>query len=127
MSEKVQKEFFERLAARYDSRFCRSRWPRNQQLKSEQVANVLGAAVEEGPVIEIGCGTGQIAAELLTKYPRLRYVGSDLSPGMLDVARHRLVEHKDRVELRVAEQNQVPSVDGPVRRRSSDRRPASRR
>jgi len=109
MSEKVQREFFERLAARYDSRFCRSRWARNQQLKAAQVAKVLGPAMREGPIIEIGCGTGQIAAELLAANPGLRYVGADLSPGMLDIARGRLAAYEDRVELRVAERNEVPS------------------
>jgi SAM-dependent methyltransferase len=112
MSEKVQKEFFERLAARYDSRFCRSRWPRNQQLKARQVAKVLGDVVRKGPVIEIGCGTGQIAAELLAANPGLRYVGSDLSQAMLDIASQRLAPFENRVALRVAEQNKVPSSDG---------------
>jgi SAM-dependent methyltransferase len=113
MSEKAQREFFERLAGRYDSRFCRSSWPRNQRLKAEKVTKVLGAAVREGPVIEIGCGTGQVAAELLAANPGLRYVGADLSPGMLDIARERLAAYRDRVELRVAERNEVPSSDGP--------------
>jgi len=112
MSEKVQKEFFERIAARYDKRFCKSRWPRNQQLKAGQVAKVLGDVVREGPVIEIGCGTGQIAGELLTANPGLRYVGSDLSPAMLEIARQRLAPFADRVTLCVAEQNTVPSSDG---------------
>ena len=113
MSEKAQREFFERLAGRYDSRFCRSRWPRNQQLKAREVTKVLGEALRAGPVIEIGCGTGQIAGELLSANPGLRYVGSDLSQGMLDVARHRLAAYEDRVELRVSERNGVPSEDGP--------------
>ena len=113
MSEKAQREFFERLAGRYDSRFCRSRWPRNQQLKAEKVTQVLGAAVRNGPVIEIGCGTGQIAAELLAANPGLNYVGADLSPGMLDIARGRLAAFEDRIDLLVAEDNQVPAAGRP--------------
>ena len=112
MSEKVQREFFERLAARYDSRFCRSRWPRNQQLKSAQVASVLGAAVQRGPVIEIGCGTGQIAEKLLAANPELEYVGVDLSPAMLDLARRRLSDFADRTTFRVPQDGKVPSEDG---------------
>jgi SAM-dependent methyltransferase len=113
MSEKVQRDFFERLAARYDSRFCRSRWPRNQRLKAAQVTMVLRAAVREGPIIEIGCGTGQIAAELLAANPGLRYIGADLSPGMLDIARRRLLAYEDRIELREAKRNDVPTSNGP--------------
>jgi ubiquinone/menaquinone biosynthesis C-methylase UbiE len=113
VSEKAQREFFERLARRYDSRFLRSRWPRNQQLKAAQVAKHLGSAVREGPVIEIGCGTGQIAAELLEENPGLRYVGADLSPGMLDIARDRLADFEDRIDLLVAKDNQVPAGGGP--------------
>jgi SAM-dependent methyltransferase len=112
MSEKVQREFFEHLAARYDRRFCRSRWPRNQQLKAGQVAKVLGDVVREGPVVEIGCGTGQVAAELLAANSGLHYVGTDLSQAMLDIARQRLAPFEDRVMLCVAEQNKVPSSDG---------------
>jgi SAM-dependent methyltransferase len=113
MSEKIQREFFERIAKRYDRRFCRSRWPRNQRLKAMLVTNVLGGVVREGPVIEIGCGTGQVAAEILAANPGLRYIGADLSPAMLDVARQRLDMYEDRVMLRVAEHNGVPSNDGP--------------
>ena len=113
MSEKVQREFFERLAGRYDSRFCRSRWPRNQQLKAEQVTKALGLAVREGPILEIGCGTGQIAAELLAANSELRYVGADLSPGMLDIARQRLAAYEARVGLRVVERNEVPPSEEP--------------
>ena len=113
MTEKAQKEFFERLAGHYDSRFLRARWPRNQELKAREVSKVLGDAVREGPVIEIGCGTGQIAGELLAANPKLRYVGSDLSPGMLDIARERLAAYEDRIELRVSERNGVPAGDAP--------------
>jgi ubiquinone/menaquinone biosynthesis C-methylase UbiE len=113
MSEEVQREFFERLAGRYDSRFLRSRWPRNQELKTAQVTKVLGAAVRGGPVIEIGCGTGQIAGELLAANPDLRYVGADLSPGMLDIARGRLAPFEDRIDLLVAENNEVPEPADP--------------
>jgi SAM-dependent methyltransferase len=68
--------------------------------------------VHEGPVLEIGCGTGQIAGELLGANPRLRYVGIDLSPAMLDVARRRLAYFEDRVTLLVSEGGKLPTDDG---------------
>ncbi len=111
VGEDAQREFFERLARRYDSRFLRSRWPRNQQLKGRLVAEALGEELHEGPVVEVGCGTGQIAGELLATYPDLQYVGVDLSPGMLDVARRRLAHFGDRVTLRVSEGGELPVND----------------
>jgi SAM-dependent methyltransferase len=100
VSEEVQRRFFEHVATGYDSRFLRARWPRNQELKSRVIAEVLGESLARGPVVEIGCGTGQIAAELLKARPALRYVGLDLSASMLQVARSRLAAFGDRVELR---------------------------
>lgn len=101
-----QRRFFEQLSRRYDSRFLRSRWPRNQQLKAGLISDVLGSVVETGPVAEVGCGTGQIAEYLLEANPGLEYVGIDLSESMLAIAHQRLARFGDRVELR--------SVDGPL-------------
>jgi ubiquinone/menaquinone biosynthesis C-methylase UbiE len=99
-TEQQQRQFFEKLAGRYDNRFFRSRWPRNQQLKACVIADVVGAAGLEGAVIELGCGTAQIARDLLDRYPRLRYVGLDLSSSMLEIAGRRLDGCDDRAVLR---------------------------
>lgn len=107
-----QRQFFEELARRYDSRFLRSRWPRNQRLKAEVLRKLLGEALERGPVLELGCGTAQIAAELLESNPELEYVGLDLSRSMLDVARHRLERFAERVELREAANGSVELEPG---------------
>ena len=113
-SEETQREFFEEAAARYDNRFCRSRWPRNQQLKARVIAKVLGDGMREGPVLELGCGTGQIAAELLEWYPQLRYIGLDLSPGMLEVAARRLERFGGRAELRAVSGSALPLAGEPL-------------
>lgn len=94
-----QLDFFERLARRYDSRFLRARWPRNQRLKARTVQAELGPALE-GRILDVGCGTAQVAAELLAASPSTSYVGVDLSQAMLDVARVRLRPFADRIELR---------------------------
>jgi SAM-dependent methyltransferase len=98
-----QRRFFEHLSRRYDSRFLRSRWPRNQLLKAGVISDALGSAIETGPVAEVGCGTGQIAEFLLDANPRLEYVGLDLSESMLAIARQRLARFGDRVELKLVE------------------------
>jgi SAM-dependent methyltransferase len=101
VSTELQREFFERLAHRYDDRFLRARWPRNQEVKARHIADLLGPAMDAGPLVEVGCGTGQIAELLLAGHPRLRYVGLDLSEAMLEIARARLGRFADRAELRV--------------------------
>jgi SAM-dependent methyltransferase len=102
-----QRRFFEHLAHRYDRRWLRSRWPRNQQEKAALIRGALAAALPRGPVVELGCGTAQIAEQLLESSPQLAYVGLDLSPSMLAVARRRLQRFGDRSELR--------AVEGPLR------------
>jgi len=104
----MQRQFFDRLAQRYDARFLRARWPRNQEVKARHVTDVLGTAIESGPVVEVGCGTGQIAELLLSANPGLHYVGLDLSEPMLEIARSRLSPFADRAELRVVAGNDLP-------------------
>jgi ubiquinone/menaquinone biosynthesis C-methylase UbiE len=98
-SDDTQRRFFDRRAARYDSRFLRARWPRNQEVKARVIGDALGPALD-GVVLEIGCGTGQIAELVLASHATARYVGLDLSEGMLGVARERLARFGERVELR---------------------------
>lgn len=50
-------------------------------------------------VLEIGCGTGIDAENLLKKYPGFRYTGIDNSEGMLKLAEAKL-EQFENVELR---------------------------
>lgn len=101
--EDEQRRFFERLAARYDGRFLRARWPRNQELKAIVIEDALEDVFALGPVAEIGCGTAQIAERLLELNPQFDYTGLDLSPSMLGIARRRLERFHGRVELRAVE------------------------
>lgn len=43
-------------------------------------------------VLEVGCGTGGTAAQLLSSFPTLSYVGFDTSSVMLEIARSRQLE-----------------------------------
>ena len=114
MSDEAQRRFFERAAARYDARFLRERWPRNQEVKAGLVAAALGGALDGGRVLELGCGTGQIAALLLERHPSMRYVGVDLSPSMLAPARARLARFGDRARLEEATATALPLDSGSV-------------
>lgn len=50
-------------------------------------------------VLDAGCGTGRLTAELLEVLPRGRVVGVDLSQNMLDAARAHLAQYGTRVSL----------------------------
>ena len=55
-------------------------------------------------MFELGCGTGRVAALLLSHYlpPSARYRGIDLSPTMVDLARRRLAPFGARAEVALA-------------------------
>jgi len=52
-------------------------------------------------VLEVGCGTGRLAERLLRDHcpPTTRYVGADLSPRMVEIARERLASVGDRATV----------------------------
>lgn len=54
-------------------------------------------------VFEMGCGTGRLAAEILRRAPEARYVGTDLSPAMVGLARERLAPFGDRATVRLVD------------------------
>lgn len=50
-------------------------------------------------LLDAGCGTGRLTADLLEALPRGRVVGIDLSQNMLTSAREHLAQYSDRVHL----------------------------
>ncbi len=60
-------------------------------------------------VFEFGCGTGKLAARLLERHlpSSATYLGCDISPVMVELAKHRLAAYGERSE--------VARVDGAVR------------
>ena len=77
----------------------------------ERVPVVVGQAV-----LDAGCGSGRITAELLDRLPRSRVVASDLSENMLRAARETLLPRfAGRVAFVLADMQAVPlfeAVDG---------------
>ena len=81
-----QRAFFDLWARIYD-------FPPVQLATYRPVHNaVLRALREHSPrrILDVGCGTGQLAARLLVEFPAVRWVGCDLSTGMLAQAALRL-------------------------------------
>lgn len=65
---------------------------------SERVNPVRG-----GRVLDIGCGTGNLLEDISSKYPEAVYTGIDVSPGMLAVARRKLLKPKQHTNITLIE------------------------
>ena len=72
---------YDRLAVDYADHFRDAL----AELPVERAMLALFASLADGPVLEVGCGTGHATAHLHAL--GVRITGVDLSPGMLDVAR----------------------------------------
>jgi ubiquinone/menaquinone biosynthesis C-methylase UbiE len=72
----------------------------------------LGGEIPTGRVLEIGGGSGAMAAELLERYPTTTVVVSDFDQAMVDNAAKRLGRYGGRVEARQADATALPFVDG---------------
>jgi len=80
------------------------RWQDTQAVYEAPAVDALiahGAFDEADTLFEIGCGTGRVAERLLRRPlpPDARYVGVDLSPTMVGLARERLAGFGDRAEV----------------------------
>jgi ubiquinone/menaquinone biosynthesis C-methylase UbiE len=77
--------FFDVWSYVYDAK-----WVQRAVYQPEQDA-VLAALRERPPaaVLDVGCGTGQLAHRMQAEFPRARVVGCDFSAGMLQQARAR--------------------------------------
>ncbi len=53
-------------------------------------------------MLELGCGTGSLAVELTT-LASYRYMATDASPAMIDVARRKMTKHGAPVQCQVAD------------------------
>ena len=46
-------------------------------------------------IIDLGCGTGTVAKRISEKFPNSKIVCLDIASNMIDIAKHKLSEHKD--------------------------------
>ncbi|MBM4407105.1 MAG: methyltransferase domain-containing protein [Chloroflexi bacterium] len=65
-------------------------------------------------VLDAGCGSGRVTAQLLERLPRGSVVALDASTQMIDQARERLAADADRVEFVVADLGRPLPIDGLV-------------
>lgn len=64
-----------------------------------------------GEVLEIGSGSGAMAAEALRRFPDVRLTATDYDDSMVEVARDRLRGFGDRVDVKHADATQLPFPD----------------
>ena len=72
----------------------------------------LRGAQLTGDVLEIGCGSGAMAAEVLRRHPKVRVTATDYDEAMVDAARARLATFGERAAVRQADATALPFTDG---------------
>jgi ubiquinone/menaquinone biosynthesis C-methylase UbiE len=106
LSHEQARRFYDRFGARQDG----------QEFYERRAVEELLAQMELGSahaVVELGCGTGRIAAELLRQWlpAEATYLGFDVSATMVGLARQRVAEFGARAEIRQTDGS--PSIDAP--------------
>ena len=86
--ERLSREHFDRQATEYDQR---DTWyySREGKISCRDIVRRL-KVVEYESLLDIGCGTGFLA-DLLQSQKQAEYVGIDISPRMIEVARSKLI------------------------------------
>src|ERR687892_790357 len=64
-----------------------------------------------GGVLEIGSGSGAMAAEVLRRFSDVRLTATDYDDSMVEAARDRLRDFGDRVDVKQADAAQLPFPD----------------
>ncbi|HEX4211841.1 MAG TPA: methyltransferase domain-containing protein [Candidatus Dormibacteraeota bacterium] len=74
----------------------------------------LLSLVEPGWILDVGCGGGIIAEQVLRRLPEASVCGLDSSPPMLELAGKRLAPYGDRARLIECDLNEMRDVDAPA-------------
>ena len=97
--------------SRFQSAFCRSA-PWRSFARRVVLPWALQGFRPEGDVLEIGAGSGAMAAELLAMYPDVSLTVTDVDDQMVEVAAARLSPFGDRATARQADATALPFPDG---------------
>ncbi len=89
-----------------EARFCRSA-PWRFAARKAILPWVLMGDELEGEVLEIGSGSGAMAAEMLRRFPKLRLTATDLDPEMLDRSGAALSEFGTRATVKAADATEL--------------------
>lgn len=78
---KVAVELFDKHAKLYEQKYM------NVDLYAESLDMFCEFAENNGAVLELACGPGNVTRYILNKRPDLKILGTDLAPNMLELAR----------------------------------------
>lgn len=96
--------------SRFEAAFCRSA-PWRFAARRVVLPWALQGTKPDGEVLEIGAGSGAMAAELLAGHPDVRMIVTDFDPAMVDSATQRLAGFADRATVRQADATGLPFTD----------------
>ena len=89
-----EEHFFNQLAERQEESWWGHRTFTGQQRQKRRArlfAELLSPVRETTKILEIGCGSGDFTVHLLENLPPCAYFGMDISQGLLDVAKRRIL------------------------------------
>jgi ubiquinone/menaquinone biosynthesis C-methylase UbiE len=106
LSHEQARRFYDRFGARQDSQAFYERPALERMLAHLALGQTRS-------VVEFGCGTGRLAAELLAEHlgPECRYLGLDLSRTMVELARGLIAPFESRAEIR--QTDGTPRIEAP--------------
>jgi ubiquinone/menaquinone biosynthesis C-methylase UbiE len=96
--------------SRIEAAFCRSR-PWRAFTGNAVLPWSLQGFEPNGDILEIGAGSGAMAAELLARYDQPTITVTDFDQAMVDAASVRLAAYGDRVTVRRADATALPFPD----------------
>jgi ubiquinone/menaquinone biosynthesis C-methylase UbiE len=95
--------------AEYAERYARSSARRNKKIARMFKKWLAQEGFEEGRILDMGCGSGDIGIEIASAFPRAKIVGTDLSEPMLKISQSaaEMAGVADRVSFRKGDANAV--------------------
>jgi len=105
---------FEIIAPRYDLFTRAFSYGMDRRWKAEVLRALDGRVPSDGTVLDLACGTGDLAYGASTYVPAGRVIGIDLAPTMLEIAERRRGAEHSRVTFRLGDMCDTELADDSV-------------
>jgi len=108
-SAEQNRAMFDRIARRYDLMNAILSLGRHRYWRRRAVSMIEPR--EDGRYLDVGCGTGDVATEILRQCPQCDVVGIDPAGEMLAVGRRKIAaaHHADQVKLEIGSALDIPA------------------